>query len=150
LTLVKQTNEVMEAFSEASNQSLRQAQTQTRTGLEGLREAAAFAARQGEELKTATDKMQAQIAEIGTTSDLLDSCFGRFDAVLAQIEGVKRLLKIGHPQVRDHGDAAAVEKLFASFYTTEVERDVLRAALRGSVLPVARQPALAGNSVELF
>ncbi len=54
LTLVKQTNEVMEAFSEASNQSLRQAQTQTQTqtrnGLEGLRDAAAFAARQGEEL----------------------------------------------------------------------------------------------------
>ena len=150
LTLVKQTNAVMEAFSEASNQSLRQAQTQTRTGLEGLREAAAFAARQGEELKTATDKMQAQIAEIGTTSDLLDSCFGRFDAVLAQIEGVKQLLKIGHPQVRDHGDAAEMEELFASFYTTEIERDVLRAALRGAVLPVARQPALAGNNVELF
>ncbi len=46
-------------------------------------------------------------------------------------------------------DAAEVEQLFSASYTTELERDVLRAALHGTALPVA-QPTLAGNSVELF
>jgi hypothetical protein len=42
-----------------------------------------------------------------------------------------------------------VEKLFAAGYTTEIEREVLRAALRGEPLP-SQQLSLAGNDVELF
>lgn len=149
MTLAEQTNEVMEAFSEASNDSLRAAQTQTRTGLEGLRAAAASASMQAGKMKTTTERMQAKIAEIGKTGELLDSCFGRFDAVLAEIEKAMDLLEVAHPGVREHYDAGEVERLFSAFYTTEVERNVLRAALGGAVLPVA-PPALGGNSVELF
>ena len=149
MTLAEQTNEVMEAFSEASNDSLRAAQTQTRTGLEGLRAAAASASTQAGKMKTTTERMQAKIAEIGKTGELLDSCFGRFDAVLAEIEKAMDLLEVAHPGVRERYDPEEVERLFSAFYTTEVERNVLRAALGGAVLPVA-PPALGGNSVELF
>jgi len=151
LNLVKQTNEVMEAFSPAGNESLSEAQVQTRAGLDSLRTAAEFASRQAQEMKAATEKMQAKIAEVGKTGDLLDACFGRVDAVLAEIEGVQRQLEIERPDVdvKEGYDAAEVEQLFAASYTTELERNVLRAALRGTALPVA-QPTLAGNSVELF
>ncbi len=149
MALAEQTDQVMEAFSDASNESLRAAQAQTRAGMEGLREAAASAAAKATEMKTATDKMQAKIAEVGNTSDLLDSCFGRFDAVLAEIEGARGLLETSHPEAHEHCDPIEVERLFSAFYTTEVERRVLQAALAGAALPAAQQ-SLAGNSVELF
>ena len=149
LNLVKQTNQVMEAFSEASNERLREAQVQTRAALGNLRSAAEFAASQAQQMKAATEKMQAQVAGVGQTGDLLDACFGRGDAVLAEIERLRRQLEVDHPDVKERYDATEVEQLFSASYTTEMERDVLQAALRGTALPVA-QPSFAGNSVELF
>jgi hypothetical protein len=149
LKLVKQMNQVMEAFSQASNDRLHEAQVETRAGLDNLRSAAEFAAGQAQEMKAATEKMQAKIAKVGDTGDLLDACFGRFDAVLTEIEGVRSQLEIAQPGVKEGYDAAEVEQLFSASYTTEMERDVLRAALRGTALPVAQQ-SFAGNSVELF
>jgi uncharacterized phage infection (PIP) family protein YhgE len=149
LVLAKRTNELMEAFSEGSNEKLREAQAQTRAGLENLRTAAAFAAGQAQEMKAATDELHAKTTEVGNTVDLLDACFGRIDAVLTEIEDVQRRLEIDHPEVKERYDPAEVEQLFSASYTTEMERDVLRAALRGTELPVAQQ-TFAGNSVELF
>jgi hypothetical protein len=149
LDLVKHTNELMEAFSEASNQRLREAQTQTRGSLDNLRNAATFAAGQAQEMKVATEKMQEKIANVGKTGDLLDACFGRFDVLLTEIEQVQRQLEVDHPDVKEHYDATEVEELFSASYTTEMERDVLQAALHGTAVPVAQQ-SFAGNSVELF
>ena len=149
LGVVKQTNEVMKVFSETSNERLREAQAQTRACLDDLRTAAASAAGQAKGMKEVTEKMQAKIAEVGNTGDLLDACFGRIDSVLIGIEAVRRQLEIDHPEVKKHYDRAEVERLFAASYTTEMEREVLRAALAGKALPVAQQ-TFAGNSVELF
>jgi hypothetical protein len=71
------------------------------------------------------------------------------DAVLSEIERVALKLEMENPEVKGHCDAGAVEQLFSSSYTTELEREVLRAALRGGELPVA-QAVLVGNSAELF
>jgi hypothetical protein len=149
LNLVKQTNELMGAFSEASDERLREAQVQTAAGLENLRTAAAFAARQAQEMKSATEHMQAKTAEVGNSVDLLNACFIRFDAMLIELEDLKCHLEIDHPDVKEQYDAAEVEQLFSASYTTEMERDVLRAALRGTELPAAQQ-TFAGNDVELF
>jgi ElaB/YqjD/DUF883 family membrane-anchored ribosome-binding protein len=149
VNLVKETNQVMESFSQASNERLREAQSQTHTALENLRDAAEFAGVQAVEMKSATEKMQAKIAQVSDSSDLLDTCFGRFDAVLAEIEGMSRQLESARPDLNQQYDAAEVSRLFSASYTTEMERDVLRAALGGTALPVA-QPNLVGNSVELF
>ena len=58
-------------------------------------------------------------------------------------------MEIDHPDVTERYDAEDVEQMFSAFYTTEMERDVLHAALRGTALPAAQQ-TFAGNSVELF
>jgi ElaB/YqjD/DUF883 family membrane-anchored ribosome-binding protein len=149
LNLVQQTNEVMKTFSEASNERLREAQTQNGDCLENLRTAAASAAKQAQEMKVATEKMQAKSAEAGSTGDVFDTCFGRIDSVLTAIEELMLQLEIDHPAVKEGCDTAEVEQLFSALYTTEMERAVLHAALGGKALPAA-QPTFAGNSVELF
>jgi len=149
LELVKQTNHVMEVFSPASTEKLREAQIQTRSGLDNLRIVAELAAGQAKDMKAATEKMQAKVAEVGSAGDRLDACFSRFDAVLAEIERVRRALETEHPKAKKGYDRAEVEQLFSRSYTTEMERDVLHAALNGTAVP-AMQPMLAGNSVELF
>jgi hypothetical protein len=149
LILVKQTNHVMEAFSPAGNEKLREAQAQTRSGLDNLRNAAEFAGLQAHEMEAATAKMQARIAGIGGNSDRIGASFSRGDAVLAEMENLKRQLESENPGIDKRCDLAEIEELFSAGYTTELERDILRAALRGRPMPTAR-PALAGNSVELF
>jgi len=149
LILVKQTNQVMEAFSEANNARLHEAQVETRAALDNLRSAAEFAARQAQEMKFVTETMQAKSARVGDTGDRLEACFGRFDAVLAAIEDARYQLEVDWPGVQKRYDTVEVERLFSASYTTELERDVLRAALRGKAMPVAQQ-TFAGNSVELF
>ncbi len=113
LSLVKQTNELMGAFSEVSNERLGEAQAQTRAGLDNLRTAAAFAAGQAQSMKAATEQMQAKTTEVGNIVDVLDACFGRIDAVLAEIEAVRSQLESDHPEVKERYDAAEVEQLFS-------------------------------------
>ena len=131
-TLVNQTKKMMEAFSEASNEKLREAQVQTGAGLENLRAAAAFAAKQSREMEAITGKMQAKSAEVGGSDDLLDACSGQIDAIVTQLESLRHDLEIDNPAVKDSYDEAEVEQLYSARYTTEMERDVMRAALRGS------------------
>jgi hypothetical protein len=146
--LVEQTNQVLEVFSEEGNQRLREAQEKTRAGLENLRSAAEFAAGQAQEMQGATEKMQKQIAEVGKTGTLLDSSFSRGDAVLADLESLHREWT-GDPRVQGGHDEAEMERMFGASYTTEMERDILRAALRGTPPPAAEK-VFAGNSAELF
>jgi len=149
LRLVRRTNEVMAAFSDVQDNPLSEARMQTQAGLEALRAAAAFAARKAQEMKTVTGEMQATTTALGSAADHLDGCFRRLDVVLAETERVKCSLETKDPAIRGGYDAAEVEGLFSALYTTEMEREILRAALRGAPLPVA-QPPSEGNGVELF
>lgn len=147
--LVERTNQVMAAFSEDSNKMLLDAQRETAVGLGNLRNAAEFAAAQAHKMNVVTGKMQEKSGEVSEIGNLLDSCFARMDSILTEIERIRRQLEIEHPDLKDRYDAADVEKLFATSYTTEVERHVLHAALCGAALPLPQQ-TFSGNSVELF
>ena len=147
--LMKGASATMEAFSEASNERLREAQAQTRIGLENLRTAAAFAADQTAKMEAITTQMQAKSAEVGGADEILDASAEQIDAILLQLESLRRELEISHPDAKCLRDEAGVERLFSADYTTEMEREVLHAALRGAALPIATS-ALDGNSVELF
>ncbi len=149
LNLVTRTNQVMEAFSEASSERLHEAQAQTRAGLKNLRSAAAFAATQSLLMKEVTEKMQVETAEVGKTGSLFDACFAHLEAVMASVEGLTSQFESDYPGVSRRYDATEVGEFFAASYTTEVERDVLHAALRGTAMPVAQQ-SFSGNTVELF
>jgi methyl-accepting chemotaxis protein len=149
LDLTKRIGEVMATFSEASNEQLNSAQKQTKTGLESLRRASAFAVVQGQKIETAIETMRTRSGEIGKIGDLLDACFGRIDEVLSDIEQVKRQLEADDPDVKEEYDAAKIEELFSASYTTQTERDVLRSAIFGTAFSAAQQCST-GNDVELF
>ena len=147
--LVKKTDEVMEAFSVAGTDRLHDAQAQTVAGLSNLRDAAAFASKQAQEMKVATDKIQMTSGDVGHIGDHLDACFSSIDFALTAIERVMHQIEIDRHHVKQHYDDTEIENLFSASYTTEIERSVLHAALHGTPLPVAQQ-SFAGNSVELF
>jgi hypothetical protein len=147
--LATKTGEVMEAFSEASTDRLHEAQAQTVISLGNLRDAAAFASQQAQQMKVATDKIQMKGGDVGHIGDHLSSCFTSIDFALTAIERVTRQIEVDHPHVKQHYDDTEIEKVFAASYTTEIERSVLHAALGGAPLPMAQQ-SFAGNSVELF
>ena len=149
MDLVRQTNRVMEAFSKGRNAELQDAQIQTKTSLISLRAAAEFAAAQAQEMKVATDNMQAKTTLVGQSVDRLDVGLERIEVVLSDLEGVIRQMDVDFPGAKERYDPAEVEKLFAANYTTEMEREVLHAALRGTGLPSTPQ-TLVGNSAELF
>jgi uncharacterized protein YoxC len=149
LELSKHANTVMETFSQTGVEKLRKAQTETRMGLECLRGAAAFAVTQGRKIGAVTEIMRAKSGDVGHAGDQLDTCFARIDTVLADLEGVKHRLEIDHPGVKCQYDGAEVERLFSASYTTQTEREVLRAAIYGTAVSAA-QACSTGNDVELF
>jgi hypothetical protein len=149
LNLSHRINEVMATFSEAGSVKLREAQVQTKTGLENLRSAASFALMQGKKIETVTDVMRARSKTIESASELLDTCFERIDSVVNALKSMKLDLESDHPGVRQKYDEAEFERMFSASYTTQTEREVLRAALSGTVFS-AEQQCSTGNSVELF
>jgi hypothetical protein len=149
LDLSGRIGDVMATFSETGNEQLNRAQKQTMTGLESLRKASEFAVAQGHQIENAIETMRTKSGRIETISDQLDACFGRIDEVLSDIRSVKNQMEIDHPDVKEQYDAAEIEKRFSASYTTQAERDVLRAAIYGTAYSVA-QPCSTGNSVELF
>ena len=80
--LVKQNHEVMEVFSEASSQKLREEQSETRAALDIVRDAAAFVGREAAQMQIATDKMQAILTTSGNGEDQFHACFGNLDRAL--------------------------------------------------------------------
>jgi len=147
--LEKEAQNAMEAFSGAGSEKLREAAKQTTAGLDSLRSAAATADGHGRQMHVATGKMQQRSAEVAGAVDLLDGCHGRIGGVLAELENLRSRLESSHPKVKVEYQGTEVERLFSACYSTEMEREVLRAALRGTDLPVA-QTSFAGNGVELF
>jgi methyl-accepting chemotaxis protein len=149
LLLVKQVQEDIKRLSEEGNHGLRDAQSGTRAGLEKLRGSADFAARQAKEIETSTGRLQARTTAIGAKADRLEGCFARVGGVRKRIEDLSRIIEGETPGALGRCDRAEAESLFGEAYTTEIERQVLRAVLRGEPLP-AREICLAGNDVELF
>jgi transcriptional regulator len=149
LSLSDRINGVIAKFSQESDENLQQAQDKTATGLKNLRSAASIAVMQGKRIETVTDRMWVKSKEIERASQLLHTCFDRIDAVVNVLESMKLDLEADHPGVRQEYDEAEIQRLFSASYTTQVEREVLRSALSGTVFTGLPQYST-GNSVELF
>ena len=149
LSLVDLAGAGMQAFSKDGNAGLLVAQDETKAGLENLRAAAAFVAEKAARVESATSDLKAGIAVVGATKSRMEASFALTGTVLGELEKVRRQLEADLPVGAKRCDRREVEALFAASYTTEMEREVLRAALVGGPLPVAKQ-SLTGNDVELF
>jgi hypothetical protein len=149
LGLVQRTTALMEVFSESSCRKLREDQAQTRAALDSVRSTAAVVANEATQMQTITENMHANLADVAATGTRLDLCFGYLDSVLGQMEGLAREWESHDPRAAGPCDPAEVERWLSAFYTTEIERSVMSAALHGTALPVVQQ-SFVGNAVELF
>jgi hypothetical protein len=149
LGLVERTRGGMRTFSEGGVEALRLAQTETREGLENLHSAAEFAASRAAAVEASIANLQARVTAVDGERERLQSCFNALDDIRKESEEAQRQMGCGGPEGLTRGEHAKVEEIFSASYTTEMEREVLRAALCGGPLP-AMQQNLEGNSVELF
>ena len=122
---------------------------ETKAGLENLRVAAKFSSKQATKIEAQINELQAKIATASSIGDRLDACFAQINLVLDEIGKSREQFESNSPGALDSREQAEVEAKLSPFYTTEIEREVLRAALSGAPLPVAHQ-IIAGNDVELF
>jgi hypothetical protein len=79
----------------------------------------------------------------------LDACYARIDAVLETLQDMTFQLEVDRTGIKERYDSAQIEELFSASYTTQAERDVLRAALYGTEMAATPQYSI-GNEVELF
>jgi uncharacterized phage infection (PIP) family protein YhgE len=149
LTLVERAGKEMQAFSAAGSEELKTAQIETRQGLDSLRSSAALANSNVTEIEAGLKKLQARISAVSASRDQLQGSFSVTESARTEMEKLARQMEIDHPEARQQWSRSDAEAIFGDCYTTEVEREVLRAALRGAPLPEA-QHNLEGNSVELF
>jgi hypothetical protein len=149
LALVDGAKERMRAFAVGGNDALVAAQAETRQGLENLRGTALCVAHLVEEVEGTTSRMRSKIATVGAARDRLTSSFSAIGFALHGLNEAKGQMEIDFPNAIKRADRREVEAAYSASYTTEWEREVLRAALDGAPLPVAQQN-VAGNSVELF
>jgi hypothetical protein len=149
LGLVQRTSAIMEVFSEASCQKLRADQADTATALDKVRTAAAFVANEAAQMKATTEGMHTHLTEVSATGKRLETCFSRLKAVLSKLEGMASDLRNDDQRILEGCNTSDVEQWLSPFYTTEIERAVMTAALHGTPMPVVQQ-SFAGNAVELF
>jgi hypothetical protein len=147
--LAEQAGTQIKAFEGIGSDGLSQAQAEIRTVLEGLRSAAAFASTRAVEIEACIATLQAKIASVRGSSERLAACLAHIDAALDGIDALQHRFGSNGAAGFDGIDFTEVENLYARSYTTEMEREVLRAALSGAPLPAAQQK-LIGNDVELF
>jgi len=149
MALTKQTSETMEAFSEASCLGVREDQAKIGTALESVRATAAFVGGEATTMESLTGRLRCQVADIRQIGGQLDFSFGALTSVTDELERIARDLEKRDPTIARRYDAAEVEQLFSALYSTEIERDVMHAALTGAPPPVP-QTSFTGNAVELF
>ena len=149
LNLVSQIDRLMETFSEGSDKTLREDEEQTGAAVGAIRDSAAIVAKEAGEMQSIVKHMQGNLGAARKTENELDASFAILDAARTKIEGGMRALEGNEFQPLGPYEAAEIEEWLGSLYTTEIERDVMRAALHGTAMPEL-QESFAGNSVELF
>jgi hypothetical protein len=147
--LVERINNLTAKFSEVEDQKLQQVQAQTRAGLNRLRAASDFAARQSRDIQFGLESMKTVTRGVVKSIDVLEASYRQIDGALSVLQGVQFELAADPSETWDEDEADEMRQHFSASYTTEIEREVLRVALGGTQLPQAEQ-ALEGNGVELF
>lgn len=149
VNMVKRADDGLQAFSQDSKGTLREAQEATRTGLKSLQSVAASATKNGTAVGQAVARLQGEITSIRRAAERLDTGLRQLKQALSEVEEVNQQMRSEVPEEQWCCDKRDLERSLSAPYTTEAERQVLRAALYGEEMPKVGQ-SLAGNDVELF
>lgn len=149
LVLAEEANVGMRSFSADGDRGFLEMRDEAALALAQLHTMACFTARESEEIASLSNEIRAESQRIAVTCDLLDACFRQVGDVEKELESLRRDMASHYPGIEHRFNVQHVEHLYATAYTTECERDVLRAALYGTVM-TSDLAALTGNDVELF
>ena len=149
MNLVDETNRRMEVFSEAKNEKLRQDEESASAALNSVRSAATLVASESAKMQAVTERMQADVTLAGSQGELLQVRFRPLEDAISGMQQLSKAVEARHPRVAESWNPAEIERLFSTTYTTEIEREVLLAALHGGEMPDLQQVST-GNDVELF
>jgi hypothetical protein len=149
LELVQQTSGALDVFSESSLQKLRDDQFQTRHSLDMVRSTAEGVAIEAVEMQAVTESIHADVSAVADMGNRLQASFRNIDTALGAIEYLIRELEQDDLQSSGRCEPETTERWLSPFYTTEIERQVMSAALYGTSLAVTPQ-TFEGNAVELF
>lgn len=149
LELVEGAKEKMEAFSIGGNEALSAAQSETRLALDSLRTTASCVVCHTAAVEENTARLQTKIAVADAARSGLAASFSAIAFALEGMGEARTQIENEFPNAIKQINRRELEALFSGSYTTEWEREVMRAALSGAPLPSSQQN-LAGNSVELF
>lgn len=147
--LAERTKQGMEAFSVASSETLNEPRAATLESMAHLHSVGATAARIGTDIAAAIQELRDRIPKTATTEDRLGGSFVSLGHIIDAVEKARLALEAESPEALVSADVAEMEAAYGYEYTTQIEREVLRAAVAGAELPSAHQ-TLAGNDVELF
>jgi hypothetical protein len=133
----------------ATGKNLQQLQQKTRAGLERLKNSAQAVAGTGAQIHSTVQGLQSGIAELSRLAGTLKESLKLIGDACEQIEQIETEREKYDPLASAEGDRAELEKALSATYTSECERQVLRAALYGEAMP-STVPVASGNDVELF
>ena len=144
---MSETHAAITSVSQERDHALREARAEIRGALGDLRSAAQCAGANAAAMTPWTAGLHEQIEMARSISRSLGKITERIGQLIEDVKGLGQ-------NPADHGgagecDLAALEEEYSRAYTTEVERQVLRAALFGEAVPAAGVAAM-GNDVELF
>lgn len=133
----------------ATTEKLEKAQSESRSGLARLRQAAEISARHAEKIQNLVARLQGRIAQAKAWANglreqirLIGDAIERIDQAELQWQPCDR----HSPLPLDLHD---LERELSVTYTAELERQVLQAALYGGAMPL-NMPAVVSNEIELF
>ena len=147
--LVERIEVLKTTFLQAEEQKLQRARMRARAGLERLQAASEFATKQTRDIELGLDAMKATAGGITKSVEVLDRSYRQLDEVLNCLRDAQHQLEAVPSEAPGERHLELIRQQFSASYTTEVEREVLDAALGGTALPPP-QPSLEGNGVELF
>jgi hypothetical protein len=144
---MSETHVAITSVSQERDHALREARAEIGGALGDLRSAAQCAGANAAEMTPWTAGLHEQIEMARSISRSLGKITDRIGQLIEEVKG------LGQNPADQGGagecDLAALEEEYSRAYTTEVERQVLRAALFGEAVPAAGVAAT-GNDVELF
>jgi hypothetical protein len=143
------TEDSTRAVASASRESLCEAQRHSRAGVATMREAAEAAAVKAEKVQGAVSVLHGRIADLTALAHQLRESLQLIGQVVEQIEQAEARWDKYDPDVPAAFEREELESACAAAYTSETERQVLRAALYGEAMPSAAAEVI-GNDVEMF
>lgn len=148
-TLIDQMREGMAAFSHQSREAFAAGAAETAVGLAHLREVVERIAACPTEIERELQSLQGRVPATTAAAERLGTMLLHLDTALERIEVAREWFPVEEDDGPAVQDAEELEQLFSSGYTTELERQVMRAAIYGESPPPVEQD-FAGNGVELF